>query len=283
MYSGQQGPSPEQQAQQATGAKIDAFRQFASTLAVQVVEQMCGEFEREVSTMWNDVVAYRIELERVAELLGHQLHREKTLHEMMQNMGEIQSSMVAQAEGLTRNQPDVKSIHDMVAQLHEQHVNVVNSTLSGMSQAQTVATSHAMQAKQLEEPMISAEVEFNRIMQLLQVPLVPGAMPSVTMAQVPQQNGAPPRPMMQHSPQMGQYNSSAPRQQGGPPSPQQRSSGMGPPPFGMPGSMPMQGGPPGMQQQQQLMNGMNMAPGMVPKGGMSGMSGMSGGARPFMA
>ena len=50
----------------------------------QVVEQMCVEFEREMASMWKDVLMYRDELDRVAQLLGVQLEREKKLHGLLQ-------------------------------------------------------------------------------------------------------------------------------------------------------------------------------------------------------
>eukprot|EP00928_Gymnodinium_smaydae_P097587 TRINITY_DN8882_c0_g1_i1.p1 TRINITY_DN8882_c0_g1~~TRINITY_DN8882_c0_g1_i1.p1 ORF type:complete len:262 (+),score=47.80 TRINITY_DN8882_c0_g1_i1:85-870(+) len=169
--------------------KIAAFREFATQLTVQVVEQLCTEYEREVSVMYSDLVTYRTELERVAELLGHQLGRERQLHEMLTTMGDVHSSMVAQMEGIVQQSPNVKVVHDMVDALQGQQVSVINSTLSGMSEAQTVASTHAQQASMLKEQTITAEHEFNRIMQLLQTPLIPKQMPAPTMAMVPQLGG----------------------------------------------------------------------------------------------
>lgn len=165
--------------------KVAAFREFASQLAVQIVEQLCTEYEREVNVMYSELVTYRTELERVAELLGHQLGRERQLHDMLTTMGDVHSSMVAQMEGIAQQRPDHKILHDMVDAMQGQQVNVINSTLTGMSEAQTVASAHAMTASTMKEQTITAEHEFNRIVQLLQTPLIPGQMPAPTMVQVP--------------------------------------------------------------------------------------------------
>jgi len=179
-----------QQPQQAT-LKVGAFREFAATLAGQVVEQLAQEFEREVNVMYADLWMYRTELERVAELLGHQVGREKQLHEMLQQMGDVHSTMVAQMEGLKRQEPDARVLHEMLDQMQNQSLSVVNSQLSGMSSAHMVAAANSQKSKELQEPMISAEMEFNRILQLLSQPLIPGNLPQPTMAMVPNSPSAP--------------------------------------------------------------------------------------------
>lgn len=50
---------------------------------MQVVEQLCGEFEREVGQMTQDIVRYRGELARCADLLAFQLGKEKQYHNML--------------------------------------------------------------------------------------------------------------------------------------------------------------------------------------------------------
>merc|ERR1719401_811176 len=60
--------------------------------------------------------------------------------------------------------------------------------LAGMTQATAVAAQHANNAKALQEPMINAENEFNRIMQLLSVPMISLSTPGATMAKIPNMN-----------------------------------------------------------------------------------------------
>lgn len=168
--------------QQHVILKMGAFRDFASSLAGQLVEQVCQEFEREVSVMYNDLVIYRGELERLAELLGAQLNREKDLHMRLGQMGELHSASVAQIEQLARQQPDTGMLHDLVEQMHSGHLSVTSAHLNGANQSQMAASNHVQQAQELQKPLYSAETEYNRIVQLLSQPLIPGASPAPTGA-----------------------------------------------------------------------------------------------------
>mmetsp|Transcript_21751 Transcript_21751/g.49504 ORF Transcript_21751/g.49504 Transcript_21751/m.49504 type:complete len:249 (+) Transcript_21751:43-789(+) len=109
--------------------KVRAFRDFATSLATQLVEQLCAEFEREVQYLYGDCSAYRGELGRVANLLSDQVQREKVLHEMMASM---QFTM--------------------------------NAALGDSSRAED-----------MKSPMVAAEQELGRIMQLLSQPMIPEA------------------------------------------------------------------------------------------------------------
>lgn len=164
-------------------AKVDAFRGFASQLQGQVVEQLCQEFEREVGIMWNDLVQYRHELERVADLLGQQLIRERQLHEMLDAMAGQHATFANTASMAASQTPNSQALHEMVEQLFGQHSAAMNSTLQGVSQARQIAETHAASAKQLQEPLITAENEYNRIIQMLSTPMIPGQAPRATVAQ----------------------------------------------------------------------------------------------------
>jgi hypothetical protein len=176
----------------ATSQKIAAFRNFATQLAGQVVEQLCQEYEREVSVMWNDLVQYRNELGRVAELLGTQLQRERSLHEMLEGMAGHHANIANSAQMAAQQSPNAKHLHAMVDQIMGEHSHHVNSTLQGVSQAHAVAQSHAQNAKQLQEPLISAENEYNRIMNLLSQPMIPTAAPEPVRVQAPMTSRTPP-------------------------------------------------------------------------------------------
>ncbi|CAJ1449055.1 unnamed protein product [Effrenium voratum] len=52
--------------------RVNAFRGFMS----QVCEQVCMEFEREVTQMSEDILMYRGELAKCADLLAYQLGKE---------------------------------------------------------------------------------------------------------------------------------------------------------------------------------------------------------------
>lgn len=165
--------------------KVTAFRAFAGQLAAQVVEQLCQEYEREVAQLFNDVSMYRNELTRCAELLGHQLGRERQLHEMLEKVANHQTDVASSAQYLAQQSPNAQQLHDLVEHVSGQYAGLMNSALQGVSQAHTVAAQHAESAKQLQEPMISAENEFTRICSLLQQPTIEERAPAPTVAVLP--------------------------------------------------------------------------------------------------
>lgn len=169
----------------AVPQKVTAFRDFASQLAVQVVEQLCTEYEREVSQLWNDCVVYRHELERVAALLGSQLVRERQLHELLEKVADHQSSIASAVQMQAQHSPDSNALHQLVDHIVAQHQGILGNTLQGVSQAHSVTHAHVNQAKQLQDAIGSTESELARIMQLLQQPLVNEVLPQPTVAQIP--------------------------------------------------------------------------------------------------
>lgn len=154
--------------------KIEAFRHFAGQLASQVVEQLCIEFEREVATLWNDVVIFRTELERVEELLGAQLQREKKLHGVIEQMLHHSANLHDRAQNLAKQQPRSEQMRDWVDEFMVQHSNILKQTVAGVGQATRVLSAHAANAHQLKADAVTAENEYARIANLLSQPLTLG-------------------------------------------------------------------------------------------------------------
>lgn len=177
-----------------TVQKVAAFKDLASSLASQIVDQLTGEFEREVTILYTDLANYRSELARVTELLGQQLGRERQLHEMLETMSSHHTTITSQAQQVAAQQPNSKEIHEMVDRMVGQQSSIINTTLQGMNQAHSVAQSHAAQAKLLQEPMVDAEAEFSRIMQILQSQTGPGPMTSAVPPQLPPRTFPAPQP-----------------------------------------------------------------------------------------
>merc|ERR1719473_1336550 len=100
---------------QQQNVKVNAFRQFATTLFGQVAEQLCNEFEREVATLTDDLVMYRTELARCGELLASQLGREKQLHGMLENIVGSSGNLFASAQDIGKQHDQT---HAAKAQLH---------------------------------------------------------------------------------------------------------------------------------------------------------------------
>ncbi|CAK9033305.1 unnamed protein product [Durusdinium trenchii] len=76
------GGSPQSYAANAG----NTFRQVATDLANELVSQLTQEHTREVTAMYQEVLALRSELQRVAELMQGYMQRERQLHEMMEQL-----------------------------------------------------------------------------------------------------------------------------------------------------------------------------------------------------
>merc|ERR1712232_557939 len=108
-------------------------------------------------------------------------------------------------------QPNKDELHNMVEAMFGAHQNSLQQTFQGMNQANEITQAHAAQAGQLKEPMINAENELNRILQMLGAAPIQSVAPAPTTAVVPQmmpQACTPPatpgplRPMMNPRPMM---------------------------------------------------------------------------------
>ncbi|CAK8993298.1 unnamed protein product [Durusdinium trenchii] len=167
----------DQEHQQRIPVKVTAFRQFAANLMAQLTEQLCLEFEREVSAMTEDLVLYQGELARCGELLAHQLGRERQLHGMLESMAGSTGSLAVSAGELGKNAPNEASrrqLHELVEQLFGHSTNLLSNTVNGVNEAYSVAHSHLTLAKELRAQTHNAEMELNRIMALLGAPPAAG-------------------------------------------------------------------------------------------------------------
>eukprot|EP00931_Biecheleriopsis_adriatica_P058541 TRINITY_DN34887_c0_g1_i1.p1 TRINITY_DN34887_c0_g1~~TRINITY_DN34887_c0_g1_i1.p1 ORF type:complete len:371 (+),score=50.70 TRINITY_DN34887_c0_g1_i1:56-1114(+) len=165
--------------QQQVPVKVNAFRQFASGLMAQVTEQLCVEFEREVSVITEELVGYRTELARCGELLAHQLGREKQLHGMLESIAGTTGHLAASAGDFTQkhgaNEGVKQQMHELVEQMFGHSSTLLSSTVNGVNETHSVANTHLSQAKELQNQSLDAENELNRIMGLLSLPPVPAA------------------------------------------------------------------------------------------------------------
>jgi hypothetical protein len=171
--------------------KVNAFRDFATQLALQVTEQLCTEFEREVGLITEELVMYRTELARCGELLAHQLHREKELHGMLENIAGNHGMLVASAAEVgkseqQRQEHQKQHMNEMVDQMIGNSSGIVNHTIGGMSEAHAVTQTHLQQAKELKNQSFTAENELNRILAILQQAPIQAQGPAPTIARVPQ-------------------------------------------------------------------------------------------------
>eukprot|EP00930_Biecheleria_cincta_P024274 TRINITY_DN17384_c0_g1_i1.p1 TRINITY_DN17384_c0_g1~~TRINITY_DN17384_c0_g1_i1.p1 ORF type:complete len:309 (+),score=38.48 TRINITY_DN17384_c0_g1_i1:42-929(+) len=214
-------PREAQKIENHIPVKVNAFRQFASQLAAQVTEQLCAEFEREVSLITEELVVYRTELARCGELLAHQLGREKQLHSMLENIAGNTGSLASSAADIGHRHASQEStkaqMHEMVEQMFGHSTSLVNTTMSGVNEAHHMAHSHLAQARELQNQSISAENELNRIMNILGVAPVEAITPRPTSG-FQGQNQQEPTMMMQNN---AMRQVSQPRQGCSPRNPQQ--------------------------------------------------------------
>jgi hypothetical protein len=171
--------------------KVNAFREFATQLAIQVTEQLCSEFEREVGLITEELVMYRTELARCGELLAHQLHREKELHGMLENIAGNHSMLVASAAEVGKTEQQRQEIQrqhmrDMVEQMNQSSSAIQNQTIGGMNEAHVVTQTHLQQAKELKNKALTAENELNRILAILNQAPIQAQGPAPTIVRVPQ-------------------------------------------------------------------------------------------------
>jgi len=154
---------------------ITVFRDYAARLATQLVEQMTAEYAREVQALWNDVLMYRHELERVAALLGSQLEREKKLHGVIEQLMGHSTNAHQQAQAMAQQRLSSDQLHQLLDQHLSAQQEALNHTAGHLGHANQAMSQHYANAQQWKEPMISTENEFVRIMELLKVPPVPPA------------------------------------------------------------------------------------------------------------
>jgi len=150
------GPAPVPQ-------RVHVFKSFMNQLTTQFVDKLSEEHEREVALFFNNASMYKNELAVCAELLGHQLKRERQLHGMLFKAADHHPSVASSPQYSAQRSPSSRQLYDSVEHVSEQYAG---------AEANTAAAQYVECAKRLQEPMVSAENEFTRICQLLQAPSI---------------------------------------------------------------------------------------------------------------
>ncbi|CAK9033306.1 unnamed protein product [Durusdinium trenchii] len=136
------GGSPQSYAANAG----NTFRQVATDLANELVSQLTQEHTREVTAMYQEVLALRSELQRVAELMQGYMQRERQLHEMMEQL--------------------TQTYQEATSHFHAAHAQFNDH-------AHSTTMSHQQQRQALADPMRDTEMELQRINALLAQPAIP--------------------------------------------------------------------------------------------------------------
>jgi len=152
--------------------KVNAFRSFC----MQVVDQLCVEFEREVAQMTQDITMYRGELARCADLLAFQLGKEKSYHNMLDNICSNTSVLVGKAQEVGQkhsgNEPMKQQMHQMLEQMFEGGRGALADHYGTLDEHRQLAEKHLMNSAELQSGAAAVQKELDNIMQTLQVPPV---------------------------------------------------------------------------------------------------------------
>lgn len=152
--------------------KVNAFRNYC----MQVVDQLCNEFEREVSQMTQDIVRYRGELARCADLLAFQLGKEKQYHNMLENIAGNSSTLVGKAAEVgqkhSANEGVKMQMHQMLEQMFEGGKGVYAEGFGTLDEHRQIAETHLQTSAELQNQSAAISKELENILQALQVPPV---------------------------------------------------------------------------------------------------------------
>lgn len=167
--------------------RVNAFRNFLA----QVCDQLCAEFEREVMQMSEDIVMYRGELAKCADLLAYQLGKEKQYHNMLENIAGNTSTLIGKSAELGGKHMATEPLREQMQQIMDQLFHTHKEAQVGHSSLhddhRNLVESHLLTSAQLQNQAEAVQAELDSIMRVLSVPVV-----SYTKASsIPRPSGAP--------------------------------------------------------------------------------------------
>jgi len=188
---------------QEPAPKVVAFRSYC----MQLVDQLCVEFEREVNQMSKDILLYRGELARCADLLAFQLGKEKEYHNMLENIAGNTSMLVGKAAevGQKHGAHDAtkQQMHQMLEDMFAGGKGALADNFGGLDEHRQLAEKHLMNSAELQNQSQAVAKELDNIMRTLnEAPVsyreAPVMMGPSQMQGPPRQNfGNGPPPMFQ--------------------------------------------------------------------------------------
>eukprot|EP00435_Cladocopium_sp_Y103_P037702 s102_g10.t1 len=150
-----------------TAPKVNAFRSYC----IQLVDQLCVEFEREVNQMSKDILLYRGELARCADLLAFQLGKEKEYHNMLENIAGNSSMLVGKAAevGQKHGQHDAtkQQMHQMLEDMFAGGKGALADSFGGLDEHRQLAEKHLMSSAELQNQSQAVAKELDNIMRTL--------------------------------------------------------------------------------------------------------------------
>lgn len=150
-----------------TAPKVNAFRSYC----IQLVDQLCVEFEREVNQMSKDILLYRGELARCADLLAFQLGKEKEYHNMLENIAGNSSMLVGKAAevGQKHGQHDAtkQQMHQMLEDMFAGGKGALADSFGGLDEHRQLAEKHLMSSAELQNQSQAMAKELDNILRTL--------------------------------------------------------------------------------------------------------------------
>lgn len=150
-----------------TAPKVNAFRSYC----IQLVDQLCVEFEREVNQMSKDILLYRGELARCADLLAFQLGKEKEYHNMLENIAGNSSMLVGKAAevGQKHGQHDAtkQQMHQMLEDMFAGGKGALADSFGGLDEHRQLAEKHLMSSTELQNQSQAVAKELDNILRTL--------------------------------------------------------------------------------------------------------------------
>jgi hypothetical protein len=161
--------------------KVSAFRAFM----MNITEQLCQEFEREVSQMSEDIVKYRGELARCADLLAFQLGKEKQYHEMLENVCSNTQVLVGRSGEVGQkhsgNEDQKRAMMQMIDDMFDGSSGMHGGIHSHIDEHRYLAEQHLMSSSELQNQSKAVQQELDNILEALKMPPVSYNVPPVVM------------------------------------------------------------------------------------------------------
>jgi len=149
--------------------------------------------------MSQDILRYRGELARCADLLAFQLGKEKTYHNMLENIAGNTSALVGKAGEVGQkhgaNDDMKRQMHDMLEHMFNSGKGGLSETYSNLDEHRQMAETHLMTSAELQNQSAAVQKELDNILETLkmapvsyqQAPVIMGPSQMLGGMQQPQQ------------------------------------------------------------------------------------------------
>jgi len=194
--------------------KVNAFRNFM----LNVTEQVCQEFEREVRQMSEDIVKYRGELARCADLLAFQLGKEKQYHGMLENICNNTSVLVGKSSEVGQrhsgNEDAKRQMQQMLEDMFNGSAGIHGGFHDEIDGHRQLSEQHLMTSRELQNQSEAVQKELDNILETLKMPPVSYNTPPLVMG--PSMMGGQQQQQPYRAPMSAaQIQSNSPRSPGG--------------------------------------------------------------------